>query len=174
MPRGSAFLQFAEKTSADSVLAQGTFSVYLVSLHDINELTKFPVALYASQFALASDSTSTKEATAAPGSTSKLSSNPKAVLSTTVGKSGIFMEGRELIIDRAVDRETATSQFTAEKKKEKEEHDKRNLYLANEGCASFLSLYFLLLCFCHCAHSRRSRGEMTDILDRSRHHPRNG
>lgn len=46
------------------------------------------------------------------------------------------MEGRELIIDRAVDKDTAVANFSVEKKKEKEESDKRNLYLANEGCTS--------------------------------------
>jgi len=43
------------------------------------------------------------------------------------------MDGRELIIDRAVDKGTAQTQFTIEKKKETEEKDKRNLYLASEG-----------------------------------------
>jgi hypothetical protein len=53
-----------------------------------------------------------------------------------VGKSGIYMEGRELQIDRAVDKGTAQTQFTATSKKETEERDKRNLYLATEGCKS--------------------------------------
>ena len=57
------------------------------------------------------------------------------MLSATVGKSGIYMEGRELQIDRAVDKGTA-NQFTTATKKETEERDKRNLYLATEGCTS--------------------------------------
>ncbi|ELR14581.1 RNA recognition motif domain containing protein [Acanthamoeba castellanii str. Neff] len=116
MARGSAFLQFAEKASADSLLAQ--------------------VALFASQFAAAAAAEPQAATTTSSTTTSTPSaSQPKAVLSATVGKSGIFMEGRELQIDRAVDKGTA-NQFTTATKKETEERDKRNLYLATEGYIS--------------------------------------
>jgi nucleolar protein 4 len=45
--------------------------------------------------------------------------------------SGIFLHGRELLISRAVDRSSAAALNT---RKQREPQDKRNLYLAYEGC----------------------------------------
>jgi hypothetical protein len=47
-------------------------------------------------------------------------------------ESSIKLDGRALIIARAVDKKTA-ARITSEKKPVKEKKDKRNLYLAAEG-----------------------------------------